>query len=245
MSFIRNILGRIFALWAIVWFAATLLLFIIPFIIIYYMPDPKRSYRFASFARVWMGIYMPLIGCPVRIKGKQHFKKGENYIVVCNHNSLMDVPVSTPGIPGGNKTIAKIEMAKVPVFGLLYRTGSVLVDRKSEASRRESFVRMKEVLNMGLHMCLYPEGTRNLTDQPLKSFHNGAFKLAVDTQKPLMPAIIFHTKQVLPADRAFFLWPHRLEMHFLPPVYIARGDTMDGLKEKLFELMKEYYTASL
>ena len=243
MNFIKNILGRIFALWAIIWFVVTMLLFIIPFIIIYYMPEPKRTYRFVAFSRVWMGMYMPLIGCPVRMVGKKYFKKGENYIVVCNHNSLMDVPVSTPGIPGGNKTIAKIEMAKTPLFGIMYRIGSVLVDRKSEASRRESYTRMKEVLDMGLHMCLYPEGTRNLTDQPLKSFHNGAFKLALDTQKPIMPAIIFHTKKVLPANRFFFLWPHRLEMHFLPPVYIAPTDTTDGLKEKLFAMMAKYYTS--
>jgi 1-acyl-sn-glycerol-3-phosphate acyltransferase len=102
---------------------------------------------------------------------------------------------------------------------------------------------MKEVLDMGLHMCLYPEGTRNLGDQPLKSFHNGAFKLAVDTKKPIMPAIIFHTKKVLPANRFFFLWPHRLEMHFLPPVHITPADTTEGLKEKLFAIMTEYYVS--
>jgi 1-acyl-sn-glycerol-3-phosphate acyltransferase len=134
-------------------------------------------------------------------------------------------------------------MAKIPLFGLFYRIGSVLVDRNSEQSRRDSYLRMKEVLGMGLHMCLYPEGTRNKTDQPLKSFHNGAFRLAVDTRKPIMPAIIFHTKQVLPADRFFFLWPHRIDMHFLEPVYVGPTDTMDALKEKLFRLMTEYYVS--
>ena len=69
------------------------------------------------------------------------------------------MPVSSPGIPGGNKTIAKAEMAKIPLFGLIYKTGSILVDRKNEKSRRDSFTKMKEVLDMGLHMCIYPEGT--------------------------------------------------------------------------------------
>lgn len=189
-----------------------------------------------------MGIYLPLIGCPVRIRGKQNFAPGENYIVLCNHNSLIDVPVSTPGIPGGNKTIAKVEMAKIPLFGIFYKTGSVLVDRKSEVSRRESFTKMKDVLDMGLHMCIYPEGTRNKTDQPLKSFHNGAFKLAVDTRKPIIPALVFNTKKVMPASKFFYLWPHRLEMHFLEPIKITDTDTVEGLKEKLFVIMSEYYS---
>ncbi len=88
---------------------------------------------------------------------------------------------------------------------MIYRTGSILVDRKSEASRKESYSAMKKVLEMGLHMCIYPEGTRNKTDQPLKSFHDGAFRLSLDTGKAILPAVIFHTRKVLPADRSFTL----------------------------------------
>ena len=80
-------------------------------------------------------------------------------------------------------------MAKIPLFGLIYKRGSVLVDRKSEESRKNSFVKMKEVLDMGLHMCIYPEGTRNKTTEPLQRFHNGAFKLAIDTGKPIFPQL--------------------------------------------------------
>ena len=71
-------------------------------------------------------------------------------------------------------------MAKIPLFGLIYKTGSILVDRKNEKSRRDSFIKMKEVLDMGLHMCIYPEGTRNTSSEPIKPFHDGAFRLAVD-----------------------------------------------------------------
>lgn len=245
MRVIKAIFGRIFAIWAIVVFVVTLLLFLIPFMLfIYPTTDPTRNRRFIKYARVWMAVYLPLIGCPLRVRGLKNFAKGENYVVICNHNSLMDVPISTPSIPGANKTIAKIEMANIPLFGMMYRTGSILVDRKSDQSRKESYTKMKETLLSGMHMCIYPEGTRNKSDQPIKGFHDGAFRLAVDTRKAILPGIIFHTKKVLPADQAFFLMPHPLSIHFLPPVQPLPGETAEALKNRLHQLMTDYYVAN-
>ena len=157
----------------------------------------------------------------------------------------MDVPLSTPFIPGANKTIAKIEMARIPLFGSIYRVGSVLVDRNDKNSRKESFLKMKEVLQMGMHMCIYPEGTRNRTSMPLKEFHDGAFKLAVDTGKSILPAIIFNTKNVLPPGIAFYFWPSKMELHFLPAVVLRVGEDYESLKNRLHEIMSDYYEANL
>ena len=173
-------------------------------------------------------------------KGKENFKRDENYIVICNHNSFMDVPLASPGIPGANKTIAKVEMSRIPLFGTIYKSGSVLVDRKSEQSRKTSYLRMKEVLAIGLHMCIYPEGTRNKTKEPLQRFHDGAFRLAKDTQKSVIPAVIFYTNKVLPRNKTFYFWPHRVEMHFLPPIS-PENLTVEELKQKAFDVMKDYY----
>lgn len=153
----------------------------------------------------------------------------------------MDVPVSSPAIPHGNKTIAKSEMAKIPVFGAIYKAGSILVDRKSEKSRTESYIKMKEVLNMGLHMCIYPEGTRNRSEEPLKAFHNGAFKLAIETGKPIIPSLIFNSAKALPANKFFYFLPFKLRMHFLEEVSALPDESVEGLKERVFHIMKEYY----
>lgn len=99
---------------------------------------------------------------------------------------------------------------------------------------------MKRMLHIGLDMVIYPEGTRNRTHDPLKSFYDGAFRLATDTGKPILPVMLFHTKKVLPANIFFYFMPHRLEMHFLPHVPSA-GKTTQQLKEELFELMWNYY----
>lgn len=187
-----------------------------------------------------MDIFLGLVGCPLRIQGREHFKKGKTYIVVCNHNALIDVPVSSPGIPGGNKTIAKAEMAKIPLFGLIYKTGSILVDRKNEKSRRDSFIKMREVLDMGLHMCIYPEGTRNSSDEPIKPFHDGAFRLANTTGNSIIPMIIFNSRKANPPDKGFFLMPVKLKMHFLPEVEVKSGEPVDQLKSRVFELMKNF-----
>lgn len=91
-----------------------------------------------------MNIFLPLIGVFIKVKGQENFRNGKNFIVVCNHNSLIDIPVSSPQIPGPNKTIAKMGLAKIPVFGTAYKLGSVLVDRKDKNSRKNSFNKMKK-----------------------------------------------------------------------------------------------------
>jgi 1-acyl-sn-glycerol-3-phosphate acyltransferase len=244
-TFLKNCFGRAWALWGAVLFITTMLLFLIPFFLgCYFFPDPKKTNRFISYSRVWMDIFLFLCACPLKVRGREYFKKGETYIVVSNHNSLLDVPISSPGIPGGNKTIAKVEMAKIPVFGAIYKTGSVLVDRKNEKSRRESFVKMKEVLEMGLHMCIYPEGTRNTSSEPLKPFHDGAFRLAVTTGKSIVPMVIFNSRKANPPLKGFFLLPTRLYMDFLEPVPVAATDTVESLKARVFNIMKTHFVAT-
>ncbi len=153
----------------------------------------------------------------------------------------MDVPLSTPYIPGPNKTIAKKELAKIPIFGLIYRRGSILVDRNSDESRRKSFEEMKKVLETGMHMCIYPEGTRNKTSNPLKSFYDGAFKIASDTGHSIIPALIFNTEKVLPSNRKFFVWPSRVSIHFLPPVPVTKNQNVAALRDQVFKIMWDYY----
>jgi 1-acyl-sn-glycerol-3-phosphate acyltransferase len=244
MHLLKNILGRIFALWALLVFVAGLLVFLVPIWITGLWPEPKRTIYVFKIFDVWMTFFFILSGVRRKITGQKHFAKGKAYVVVCNHRSFMDVPLSSPGIPGANKTIAKIEMAKIPVFGMVYKRGSVLVDRKSEESRRASYSRMRDVLDMGLHMCIYPEGTRNKTNEPLQRFHDGAFKLAAETGKEVIPAVIFHTKEVLPTHKTFFFWPRPVEMHFLPAISPS-GKTTQQLKDEVFGVMKEYYLSGM
>jgi 1-acyl-sn-glycerol-3-phosphate acyltransferase len=241
MKIIKEVLGRMFAVWAMIIFIITMLPVVLLMWMIGVMKEPERTAAFRRIAKAWMNVFFLLVGCRLKIKGKENFEKGKTYIIISNHNSMMDVPITTPFIPGANKTIAKIEMSSIPLFGLIYKRGSVLVDRKNKDSRRDSFRKMREVLDMGIHMCIYPEGTRNKTVLPLKEFHNGAFRLAVETGTPILPAIMFNTKKALPPGKGFFFWPTKFGIHFLPPVPVSDTDNYEELKLRMHELMSRYY----
>ncbi|MEO7801097.1 MAG: lysophospholipid acyltransferase family protein [Ginsengibacter sp.] len=241
MQLVKNILARLFALWAAIVFIVTMLPVGLAMWIIGLIDEPGRTVTFQIISKRWMQLFFALSGCRLKIKGKENFIRDQNYIVVCNHNSFMDVPLTTPFIPGPNKTIAKIEISRLPVFGLIYKRGSILLDRKSKDSRKESFRKMKQVLAMGLHMCIYPEGTRNKTSEPIKAFHDGAFSLAIETKKPILPTLLFNTKKVLPPEKTFYFWPSQMAIHFLPAVAVLPNDSIETLKQRVFLLMSEHY----
>jgi 1-acyl-sn-glycerol-3-phosphate acyltransferase len=242
MNIFKNIFARVWAFWGLVSFVITFLIIFIPSMLSYLYKDEKKGqYYFIKVSKLWMDIWLLLIGCPVKVSGKENFLPGKNYVIVFNHNALLDVPLSAPYVPGPNKTIAKASFAKVPLFGFFYTRGSVLVDRKDDKSRIKSFDAMKKVLRTGMHMCIYPEGTRNRTAEPIKQFYDGAFKLATETKKEIMPCVIFGTQQAMPIDKFFYLLPTRLQMDFLPSVP-AENIAAKELKEIVFEKMKAHYT---
>ncbi|MEO7446040.1 MAG: lysophospholipid acyltransferase family protein, partial [Ferruginibacter sp.] len=205
MKLFKNIFGRVWAFWGIISFIITFLIIFLPSMGAYLFQDEKKGqWYFITVSKTWMQVWLFLIGCPVKIKGKENFKDGENYVIIFNHNALLDVPLSAPFVPGPNKTIAKASFAKVPIFGWFYRRGSVLVERKSERSRKQSFDAMRRALSLGMHMCVYPEGARNRSNAPMKPFYDGAFKLAFVTRKKIIPCVIKGTREAMPIHKSFY-----------------------------------------
>jgi len=187
-----------------------------------------------------MGLFLFLVGITFKVTGKDIFDTLETAVIVCNHNSLIDIPVSTPFLARANKTIAKKSFVYVPLFGWIYQFASVIVDRKNNESRRKSYEEMKRVLDNGLDMLIYPEGTRNKTNNPLKSFYDGAFRLSVDTGKPIVPVVILNTKRILPAKPLLFLRPGNIILNILPSIS-TKGQTKEKLKKLVFDIMADHY----
>lgn len=242
MKIIKNIIARTLAVWSLLAFAGTMFIFIYFYLICYLLPEPHKTRWHRQVSKLWMSLYLFLSGCRFKVTGKEVFANTSNAVIVCNHNSLIDIPVSFPFLPRANKTIAKKSFSKIPIFGLIYTFGTVLVDRRDEKSRKQSVEEMKEVLATGLDMLIYPEGTRNRTNEPLKSFHNGAFKLAIETNKPIIPVVLLNTKKILPAKPIMYFIPGKIQMDILPAIY-PEGHTIESLKTIVFETMKKHYVA--
>lgn len=240
----KHFLGKLIAWWAILYFFITMWIPALILVLTGFFPEPLKTKIFRAVVFVWMGSLFIVTGCRYRRRGIKHFEKGKTYIVTCNHNSFMDVPATTPFIPGANKTIAKIELSRIPLFGLFYKRGSVLVDRKSKNSRMESFRKMKDVLAKDMHMCIYPEGTRNKTTAPVGPFQDGAFRLASETGTPIIPAVIFNTKNSTPPNKGIFLRPGKIEIHFLPAIPVALGEDFVSLREKVHAQITDYYVSN-
>lgn len=239
-----EVFARVWAAWGLLTFVSTFLIIIIPALLTGFVKGAKGQYLFIKVSKIWMTVWLTLVGCTIKIKGKENFKKGKTYILTFNHNTFLDVPLSCPFIPGPNKTIAKKSMSKIPLFGLFYKRGSVLVDRKDDRSRRSSYEYMKKVLAQNIYMCIYPEGSRNRTKELLKPFYDGAFKLAVETKTEIIPSLLFNTGKAMPINKFFYLLPHRLEMHFLEPVS-PKNLTSKELNAKVYDIMLNYYKNNL
>lgn len=234
----KEIFGRIWALWMLVAWIVTILIAFIFYLPSFFLREPAAGKWHRIVSRGWQAVYLPLVGCPYKITGLKNFKKGQTYVIVCNHNSFLDILLATPFTAKPNKTIAKSSFAPIPIFGWIYAKGSVLVNRKDARSRAESYMKMKKAIRQGFDMVIYPEGTRNRTGKPLQPFQNGAFKLAQEMKVPILPTIILYTGKVLPANKVFYAFPHRIEIHYLPPVSSGNLSTTQ-LKEQVFQAMEQ------
>ena len=181
----------------------TVFLLVFPLIVIIIIPvvlcndllfgsNKGWNYNYALFAKCFEYPFF-LIGC----KNKQYYEYDHDakkkYVFVLNHTSFFDIPEMLIGIKQPIRVLAKTGPDKIPVFGYYYRKSTVLVDRESVESRVKSIMLLKKYLEQGISIVVFPEGTFNQTNKPLKEFYDGAFKLAIETQTNIKPIILLDT----------------------------------------------------
>lgn len=165
---------------------------------------------------------------------------GAQYIFVANHISYIDIPMIVKAIRQPLRALGKAEIAKVPVFGFLYRYGAIMVDRSSQEARKKSVLQLKSVLKKGISVFIFPEGTFNETGRPLKDFFDGAFRIAIETQTPLLPVIFPDTVKRLHYSSLFSFTPGKCRAVFLEkvPVEGLTIDDLPALKADVFKKME-------
>jgi 1-acyl-sn-glycerol-3-phosphate acyltransferase len=113
------------------------------------------------------------------------------------------------------------------------------VDRSSSQSRRKSLDVLKQILRDGISILIFVEGTQNRTKELLQPFHDGAFRLAIDTQQSLLPLVVVGAGRLMPPG-TIQLRPGLIRI-FVGDEIPAEGLTADDiqmLKMKTYEQMK-------
>lgn len=145
---------------------------------------------------IFTPLFLTLAGIRLKVEGKEHLDPKQSYVIVGNHNSSLDFIINAHAFPGVFRFLAKQELQKIPVFGLIVRKMCLIVDRSSAMSRARSVVALKQQLAEGWSIFIYPEGSRNTSDQPLGPFYDGAFRIAIQTGAPVAIQTIVNIKHI-------------------------------------------------
>ena len=246
MRYLLKPLQWIYCIYAFALFVGIMLL-LFPFVIIASLfgriAGGNIIYRLCM---LWGDIWFFLIFIYHRNFYEQPLDKNKQYIFVGNHISYIDAPLLIKTIRRPIRALGRIELSKTPVFGFIYRSVVVIVDRSNAEHRAKSVRNLKSITNKGVSIIVMPEGTFNMTEKPLKDFYDGAFRVAIETQTTLKPFLLLDAYDRMHYRNLFTLAPGKSRAVFLEEVPVE-GLTLNDvaqLRQKVYDLMerklKEY-----
>ena len=239
MHFLLKPVQWIYCIYALLLFI-TIMLVLFPFILIASLfgriTGGNMIYRLCM---LWGDLWFFFIFIFHRNHYEQPLDKNKQYIFVGNHISYLDAPLIVKTLRRPIRALGKTEMAKVPVFGYVYKYAVVRVDRSNADNRAKSVRNMKSILKKGISIVVFPEGTFNLTGNPLKDFYDGAFRVAIDAQMPIKPFLFPDVYDRMNYHSLFSLTPGKNRAIFLEeiPVEGLTQKDLPLLKQKVYDLM--------
>ncbi len=232
----------LFSIYGFIFFVL-LMLVVLPFVFIASFFGKIQAgnliYRLVTF---WADAAMFFFIMPHRNINEHLATHDRAQVIVFNHISYIDIPIMLKTLRRFQfRTLAKAEMGKVPIFGFIYKQATVLVDRSSAEARAGSMSRMKALIRKKVSIVIAPEGTFNMTHQPLKQFYNGAFKIAIDMQVPIQPVVFLNGYDRLSYKSIFSLNPGKSVSVFLPPISTTSmtDEDIEQLKGSTFAAMEK------
>ena len=232
----------IYTLYAVILFV-TYLLVVFPLVVLASFFGKIKGGNFLNrICWLWADILFPLLGMHHRNIYTAPHDRSRQYVFVFNHISYWDIPIIMKTVRRQHfRVLGKAEMGKIPVFGFMYRQAAVTVDRSSPENRAKSVRQLKSIINRGISVVIAPEGTFNMTHQPLKDFYDGAFRIAIETQTPIKPLLFLDAYDRLSYESIFSFTPGRSRSVFLEevPVEGLTMEDMPALKEKVYKMMEE------
>ena len=186
MKWIKLILIVIWRIWFYL-LVITPLIILLPLLLV---TTSKEKWYPATFllGKIWASLVLYGMGFIPKVNYNTTLDTHKSYMLTANHTSMIDIMMmiyvsKTPFV-----FIGKRELAKLPIFGLIYRRSCILVDRGNAKSRKEAFLQAQRRLKNGVSICIFPEGgVPDDVHVMLDDFKDGAFRLSIEHQIPIVP----------------------------------------------------------
>ena len=246
----RRFLSQLYTIYALFWFAFfTLLAF--PLVLIFSLFGKRRGGNLICYmARIWADLWYFVLGIRHENIFESSYDPSRNYVFLFNHSSYMDIPCLFKAIRKQPfRVLGKEEIKKIPVFGFIYSRGAVMVDRGDTVRRAKSVRALKSLLKHHISIGIFPEGTFNETGNALKSFYDGAFRIAIETQTPIKPVLFLDNYNLLNHHELLSLKHGKSRAVFLEEIS-PEGFTLKQIslfKQKVYTIMesklKDYHVS--
>lgn len=161
------------------------------------MAEPRRYPRAFRMMRRWAHIIAFSSGIIPNVKGRSRLGKKGPFIYCANHHSYLDILMAYLVIPHYFVFLGKREIQDAPLFNVFFRGMNILVDRKSNVDSHKAFLKAGEELDKGNSIFIFPEGGIIFRDPTLHRFKNGAFRLAIEKQVPIVPITYLNNIRLL------------------------------------------------
>lgn len=159
-----------------------------------------------------------LWGLSVEISGLETVDKNDVFVIISNHQSLMDIPVLYHSLPLSIRMAAKAELFKIPVFGYVLNHGNFIpIHRNNSKKAISNLTKATELFNKNTCIFMAPEGTRS-KDGELLPFKKGPFVLAIDHEKKILPVVISGTKEVVVKGSIRIKSNQKVQVTILPAI---------------------------
>lgn len=237
MNGLRKTLSVFYTIWVFIIFTGSMLIFL-PGIVLPFLFGERSGWLGYKFLWIWAWVFDKLTGIRYQLIGRKHIQKNQSYIFVSNHTSFLDAPGVRLMIPGEFKPLAKKELGKIPILGLIVRSACIIVDRGDHNSRKKSVSKLVEVLKRGISPLIFAEGTQNRTKELLQPFKDGAFRIAIDTQTDILPMVVIGASKLMYPGDLLISSPGVISVVAGKPISVKEfGNDLAGLKQHTFEVM--------
>ena len=193
MRILKIILWTLYRVWFYIVMAIPILV-MLPFLVLSILKEKWYPYFFIM-ARIWAKVILYGMGFNYKVVREQELEEGKSYMLTANHTSMADIMLMLAIVKNPFVFVGKMELVKIPLFGFFYKRTCILVDRNSPKSRHEVFERAQKRLSQGLSICIFPEGGVPDESVLLDEFKDGAFRLAIEHQIPIVPMTFADNKK--------------------------------------------------